>query len=60
MVLQQDSGVWNNTMIFDMILEVTLQGACVLVDKVTAIFQDCCIPKQAEEHGQNLHPMMVV
>ena len=48
MVLQQDSGVWNNTMIFDMLLEVTLQGDCVLVDKVTAIFQDCCIPKQAE------------
>ena len=48
MVLQQDSGVWNNTVIFDMLLEVMLQGDCVLVDKDTAIFQDCCIPKQAE------------
>ena len=60
MVLQQDSGVWKRTMIFDMLLEVMLQGDCALVEKVTAIVQDCCIPKQAAEHGQHLHPMMVV
>ena len=47
MVFQQDSGVWNNTMIFDMLLEVMLQGDCVLVYQVTAVFQDCCIPQQA-------------